>query len=1192
MKHSAPMVRRLLRLLAAVSLAFAIPALAAPVILATSPLATSSSSLVPPNIMFMLDDSGSMAWDYLPDMVLNFRGDYGFNSSQCNGVAYNPKIIYTPPVYSDGTSYPNSSFTNAPNDGYDLTQGYTDLSDSFPGGSGSGSSGSTLQGNPQPAFYYVYSGSQTTPYQQNFFNSSGTFYQECASSFGTTPGSSTGSAPGNAVFTYVKVSTTSGPSGTDETTNFANWFSYYSDRSMMMKTGVGLAFQGVNSTYRIGFMTMNNNVSPDFVDILPFVGGCTVGSGACQKDLWYSKLYGSSPGGSTPLRQTLSQIGWLYAAKFAPTTTYTATITVSGSTTNSTSVTSIAEGPSGCTSSTATFTGPCYQLMYASSSTGNSRASKIATQIAGQINAVNSAIYSATASGSVVTIIGQASDLGNTPVVTSVNGGTFTVTSFVATTSSGTLNGVHPLDPVQYSCQKNFVILSTDGYWNGNAGYKLDGTAIGDQDTTAPRPYYDGGAVNQVSTQVSETQTQIQQTTSQLLSDTTQYQQLSGTQWQQNTGPLYQLASFTWRGNTYTYWNQVNSCNTSTDTCSVGTLTGNFPGTVTPNWVNVNVPPTCPSTLSGTTYSTSRGYATQCQQLSTWVNVSSCTISSTCRLNDTGWVGAASCTPSSAGGQTVSCQTLNTGPTYVASCTAGSASSSNNYTTTSCNTTTIFGPAYVAGCTPSSASSSNNWVNTTCTPNSTTTSNVNSCSPQTASSSNNYTTITCVGSGGTSNTLADTAMYYYQTDLRDPSLNNCTGALGSGIDVCANNVPISGTDTNDAQHLTTFTLGLGVRGKMVYSSTYKADTSGDYFSVAAPNPPTPGYVLADSTTTPPTCSWESNGSVCNWPIPASNSYTNVDDLWHAAVNGRGTYFSATNPSTLASGIAQTMQEINQVTGAAAAAATSTLNPVQGNNYAYVASYTTVKWIGNLEERTIDTTTGTVSPTAVWCVENIAPPTCVSPNSIVANTSGSSTVYYCVAPGTATSSASCTSPFTYDSTTSSCRQAINNTCTGTLPPLVAATSDTRTIYTANGTGTALIPFDSTFAAANPSLFPVSGLSQYASMTPTLQANMTPTTLIDYLRGQNGYEENRTANPSATNWVYRYRDAVMGDALESQPTFVAAPTFILFRPRLQRFCHGQCQPSGHGLHRQQRRHAARLRGIQRRGALGLCTQRGNS
>ena len=517
------------------------------------------------------------------------------------------------------------------------------------------------------------------------------------------------------------------------------------------------------------------------------------------------------------------------------------------------------------------------------------------------------------------------------------------------------------------------------------------------------------------------------------------------------------------------------------------------------------------------------------------------------------------------------CTTATTGPTYVTStsgtfnCTSATASSSNSYTTTSCATTKLFGPAYVASCTASDASSSNNYVLTACSPTSSTVNNLTSCTGQVPTAGNNYTTITCsAGSGGTSDTLADTAMYYYQTDLRNPALNNCTGALGS--DVCKNNVPKSGTDTNDAQHLTTFTLGLGARGQMVYSSTYKADTptscaatnsTCDYYSVWSPN--AQGYTLADSTTTPPTCSWQANGTKCNWPIPVSNTYTNIDDLWHAAVNGRGAYFSATDPKTLSSGLSSTLAAINQVTGAAAAAATSTLNPVTGNNFAYVASYTTVKWIGNLEQRTIDTTSGVVSTTASWCVENLAPPTCVAPNFIVADTSGGSTVNYCAATAIDANgdgvidALDCTSPAVFDSATTTCRVAINNTCVGTLPLMVSANSDTRTIYTANSTGTALVPFDATYAAANPINFSavhISGLTQWSSLTPAQQLAATGTNLINYLRGQNGYEANRTSN-AAANWLYRYREAVMGDALESQPTYVGAPTFSYGDPGYSSF-----------------------------------------
>ena len=77
-------------------------------------------------------------------------------------------------------------------------------------------------------------------------------------------------------------------------------------------------------------------------------------------------------------------------------------------------------------------------------------------------------------------------------------------------------------------------------------------------------------------------------------------------------------------------------------------------------------------------------------------------------------------------------------------------------------------------------------------------------------------------------------------------------------------------------------------------------------------------------------------------------------------------------------------------GAAAAAATSTLNPVAGNNFAYVASYTTQKWTGNLEARGINTDTGVINENASWCLENVAAATCAAPGTLVTDTSGDTT----------------------------------------------------------------------------------------------------------------------------------------------------------------------------------------------------------
>lgn len=396
---------------------------------------------------------------------------------------------------------------------------------------------------------------------------------------------------------------------------------------------------------------------------------------------------------------------------------------------------------------------------------------------------------------------------------------------------------------------------------------------------------------------------------------------------------------------------------------------------------------------------------------------------------------------------------------------------------------------------------------------------------------------TCVGNldGGTtprpmkegttavSNTLADVAKYYYDTDLRTSALGNCAGGKSVDFptgnpDVCLNNVFVSSTDNNTQQHMTTFTMGLGANGTLMYTSDYEAATSGDF------------YNLKNGLGSP----------TVNWPDPLANpNEQRIDDLWHAGVNGHGTYFSAKDPDQIINGFTNALSSITAKLGSAAAAATSTLNPVAGNNYAFVASYTTVKWKGNLEARSINTNTGAVSNTASWCVESIPADTCPAPGTITTVTSGSSKIFNCVVPGA--SAATCSAPGVFDSAASTCTTQVAAACSGTLPAMVSANSDTRTIYTADATGTALIPFDAAFATANPSYFDVTSISalpQWSSFNPAQQTAAQGVNLLNYLRGQFNYEQDATA---LTDRLYRAREAVMGDAVESQPFFIANPVF---------------------------------------------------
>jgi type IV pilus assembly protein PilY1 len=373
------------------------------------------------------------------------------------------------------------------------------------------------------------------------------------------------------------------------------------------------------------------------------------------------------------------------------------------------------------------------------------------------------------------------------------------------------------------------------------------------------------------------------------------------------------------------------------------------------------------------------------------------------------------------------------------------------------------------------------------------------------------------GTTAVSNSLADAAKYYYDTDLRTTTLSNCTGGTrvdGTTGDVCENNVFVTTTDNNLKQHMTTFTLGLGVDASLTYTSDYKTAEEGDF------------YELKQGTR--------------NWPVPVADSQTAVDDLWHAAVNGQGTYFSAKDPNQLASSLSEALSSIKAKVGAGAAAATSTLNPVSGDNFTYVASYTSVKWIGNLEARTVNTDTGKVSEDANWCLENVVADVCASPSSVVATTSGSSTIYQCVTPGA--SASTCTSPGVLDGT--DCKVEISTSCTGTLQNLVTNEVDTRNIFmNVNGT-------IGNFTAANliatgkntnfESAFLSTNLNQWSTLSTAQRLLVNSTSLVNFLRGNTGFEDRASNVDGAIDTrIYRFRETTLGDLVDSTPVYVGAP-----------------------------------------------------
>jgi len=321
------------------------PALAATVTVDQAPLIIQRS--LPPNVTLMLDDSGSMAWDYMPDWgYLSDNSNDGARNASINGTYYNPSVTYSPPPKADGTYFSASpGLTGAYNDGFldsspvDIT-GYQSPTQSFPyytnlslatniTNASSCNSGYALT-KVGSSYQCVRSGkSNKTP-----TCSSGTISSDnsqcviSSKNFFTYVTGPTGSYVRNYVGSTgdcAHLSTADLAVCTDSAAvqqNVANWFSYYRFRILMAKSGLMNSFSTLDSTFRVGFGSINgtNNSglpsttstynSKVIAQVAPFGDG-TSGS---QKSNFWSWVTGINPNNSTPLRIALDAVGQYYSS--------------------------------------------------------------------------------------------------------------------------------------------------------------------------------------------------------------------------------------------------------------------------------------------------------------------------------------------------------------------------------------------------------------------------------------------------------------------------------------------------------------------------------------------------------------------------------------------------------------------------------------------------------------------------------------------------------------------------------------------------------------------------------------------------------------------------------------------------------------------------------------------------------------
>ncbi len=283
---------------------------------------------LPPNLVLTLDDSGSMQWAFVPDATCSIASSRRAKSGYRNPLYYDPDEVYPAPTDVNGNPL-TTSFTNAKLNGFDASRGAIDLSSGY-----------------RPTWEYSPDSSvrpqDTGATSFNCPNSSGgsgwhAFAPHATADLTTIVGpkpsgtDNRANQPGNAYYykwntsctasqidddtcyTLVIVSATSGPGGTDERQNFANWYSFYRTRNLAVKSGAALAFGGVSPETRVAFQALNtcNALSTTNCNGLGFDNKIRRFQGS-QKTNFYNWLFKLPANGGTPLQSALRRAGEYY----------------------------------------------------------------------------------------------------------------------------------------------------------------------------------------------------------------------------------------------------------------------------------------------------------------------------------------------------------------------------------------------------------------------------------------------------------------------------------------------------------------------------------------------------------------------------------------------------------------------------------------------------------------------------------------------------------------------------------------------------------------------------------------------------------------------------------------------------------------------------------------------------------------
>lgn len=319
---------------------------------------------VPPNLVLTLDDSGSMSRAFTPDLcgnpddICDSNPDSNLDpryvkSAYFNPIYYDPTKTYRPPLNVTGAEL-STSFTSAYINGFKTSSGSVNLETNY-----RPSAGLYLNANTTTHEYMQHfsgdvrcsgSGGGTNTDRCQYKTADNTWINTTSTAdcdadndnnqaedtrfcqrngmnpyyyvFDNTNANCDGSATDNDCYDIKIVSNTSGPGGTDERQNFANWYSFFRTRNLMTVTAASRAMANLPNSYRVAWQSLNScrgstsslvtndcegweTTSPNFSNAINKFSGT-------HKSNFYTWLFRLKTRTSTPLREATKRVGEYY----------------------------------------------------------------------------------------------------------------------------------------------------------------------------------------------------------------------------------------------------------------------------------------------------------------------------------------------------------------------------------------------------------------------------------------------------------------------------------------------------------------------------------------------------------------------------------------------------------------------------------------------------------------------------------------------------------------------------------------------------------------------------------------------------------------------------------------------------------------------------------------------------------------